>query len=50
VGFKAKDLAGNEEVANGTITVKAASKGGRKSARAARIERISPPARRLPKL
>ncbi len=48
VGLKAKDLAGNEEVASGTITVKAASKVGRKSARAAGYERISPPARRLP--
>jgi hypothetical protein len=48
VGLKAKDLAGNEEVASGSITVKAASKVGRKSARAARVERISAPARRLP--
>jgi hypothetical protein len=50
VGLKAKDLAGNEEVASGAITVKAASKTGRKSARAARVERISPRARRLPTL
>lgn len=50
VGIKAKDLAGNEEVASGTITVKASSKSGRKSARAARFEQISPPASRLPAL
>jgi hypothetical protein len=50
VTLRARDLAGNEEVASGTITVKAASKAGRKSARAARFERISPSARRLPAL
>ena len=51
VGFKAVDLAGNEEVATGTIVVKASSKGGAKSARAAKfapVERISLPARRQP--
>ena len=55
VGIKAVDLAGNEEVATGTIVVKAASKA--KGARAADIgvgvgagARISPPARRLPAL
>jgi D-glucuronyl C5-epimerase C-terminus len=50
VALRAKDLAGNEEVASGTITVKSASKRGGKSAGAARSERISPPARRLPTL
>lgn len=50
VGLRATDLASNEEVASGTITVKSASKTGRKSAGAARVERISPPARRLPAL
>lgn len=50
VGLKAKDLAGNEEVASGPIVVKAASRAGRKSARAAQSKRISPPARRLPAL
>jgi hypothetical protein len=57
VALQAKDLAGNEEVASGSITVKKPSKTGppiaggkHKSARAARIERISPPARRLPAL
>jgi hypothetical protein len=45
VTLRAKDLSGNEEVANGTITVKAASGTGRRSARAARMQRISPPAR-----
>ncbi len=49
VALSAKDLAGNEEVASGSIAVKKApSKKARKSARAARVERISPPARRLP--
>jgi hypothetical protein len=48
VALRAKDLAGNEEVASGTITLKAPSKTGRKSARAASVERISAPARRLP--
>lgn len=50
VGLKAKDLAGNEEVATGTIVVKAASRAGRKSARAARSERISPALHRQPAL
>jgi len=70
VALRATDLAGNEEVASGSITVKKPSKTGppiaphrappiaggrqaggkRKSARAARIERISPPAPRLPAL
>ena len=49
VTLRAKDLAGNEEVASGTITVKAASRTGHKSARAARrSERVSPPVRRQP--
>ena len=51
VGIKAVDLAGNEEVATGAIVVKASSKGGAKSARAAKLaplERISPAARRQP--
>lgn len=50
VELRATDLAGNEEVASGAIAVKAAPKRARKSARAARAQRISPPARRLPKL
>jgi hypothetical protein len=51
VSLRARDLAGNEEVASDTITVKASSKkGARKSAREARVERISPSARRLPAL
>jgi hypothetical protein len=50
VALRAKDLAGNEEVTSGTITVKAASKTGRKNASAARVERISPLARHLPAL
>jgi hypothetical protein len=50
VVLKAKDLAGNEEVTSGSIMVKPASKTGRKSARVARVERISPAARRLPTL
>jgi hypothetical protein len=50
VELRATDLAGNEEVASGAITVKAAPKGAHKSARIARTPRISPPARRLPKL
>lgn len=51
VGFKAVDLAGNEEVTTGTIVVKASSKGGAKGARAAKlapVERISAPPRRQP--
>ena len=51
VGFKAVDLAGNEEVATGTIVVKSSSKGGAKGARAAKfapVERISAPAPRQP--
>ena len=50
VELKARDLAGNEEVASGAIAVRGASKAGRKSARAGGSERISPPARRLPAL
>jgi D-glucuronyl C5-epimerase C-terminus len=55
VGLKAIDLAGNEEVAKGTIVVKAASKTKAKGARAVGVgigvsARISPPARRLPVL
>lgn len=51
VELHATDLAGNEEVTSATIAVKAAPKRARKSARSARIARaqqISPPARRLP--
>jgi D-glucuronyl C5-epimerase C-terminus len=56
VGLKAVDLAGNEEVATGTIVVKASSpkggsKGVAKSAGATKLapaERISPRARRQP--
>ncbi|HXC45782.1 MAG TPA: D-glucuronyl C5-epimerase family protein [Solirubrobacteraceae bacterium] len=52
VGLKAVDLAGNEEVASGTIVVKASVKaGGAKGARAAKlagVQRISAPARRQP--
>jgi hypothetical protein len=50
VELRATDLAGNEEVANGTITALAAPKRAHKSARVAQARRISPPARRLPKL
>jgi hypothetical protein len=50
VELRAIDLAGNEEMASGTIAVKAAPKRAHKSARVARVQRISPPARRLPKL
>ena len=50
VQLRAIDLAGNEEVASGQVTVKAPPKLGRKGARAAQVERISPPARRLPAL
>jgi hypothetical protein len=48
VELRATDLAGNEEVASGSIAVKAAPKRAHKSARTARVQRISPPARRLP--
>jgi hypothetical protein len=48
--LRATDLAGNEEVASGSIAVKAASKALRKNARAARLGRISPVVRRLPAL
>jgi hypothetical protein len=48
VELKARDLAGNEEVAAGAIAVRAASMVGGKSARTAGSERVSPPARRLP--
>jgi hypothetical protein len=53
VGLKAVDLAGNEEVATGTIVVKAASKAKAKGARVAGVgasARISLPARRQPVL
>jgi hypothetical protein len=50
VELRATDLAGNEEAASGTITVKATTKRARKSARVARVQRISPLARRLPTL
>jgi hypothetical protein len=50
VELRATDLAGNEEVASGTIVVKAAPKRARKSARVARAQRISAPARQLPAL
>ncbi|HWX88182.1 MAG TPA: D-glucuronyl C5-epimerase family protein [Solirubrobacteraceae bacterium] len=46
VVLKATDLAGNEEVSEGTIVVKGASKA--KRARAARVERITPPAHPQP--
>jgi hypothetical protein len=49
VVLSATDLSGNQEVASGSITLRA-SKAGRKSARAARFESISPPARRRPVL
>jgi D-glucuronyl C5-epimerase-like protein len=49
VELRATDLAGNEEVASGTIAVKL-TKRAHKSARAARSQRISPRARRLPSL
>jgi hypothetical protein len=49
VVLKARDLAGNEEVATGAIALRAASKAG-KSARAARVRRISPSARHQPVL
>jgi hypothetical protein len=48
VELRATDLAGNEEATSGTITVKAAPKRARKSARVARTQRISSRARRLP--
>jgi hypothetical protein len=48
VTLRAKDLAGNEGVASGTITVKAASKTAHKSARAARSAWVSPRAQRQP--
>ncbi len=51
VVIKAKDLAGNEEVATGAIAVRAASKGKAKGARAAGAGAsgpVSPPARRQP--
>jgi hypothetical protein len=51
VGIKAVDLAGNEEVATGTVMVKPAAKTKAQGARAADVTtsgRISPPARRLP--
>jgi hypothetical protein len=53
VVLKARDLAGNEEVAAGAIAVRPAPKAKAKAkggARAARLTRISPPARRLPVL
>jgi hypothetical protein len=50
VELRATDLAGNVEVATGAIAVKAPPKGAHKSARVARTQRISPPARRLPAL
>jgi hypothetical protein len=50
IALRAKDLAGNEEVVSGTITVKATSKAGRKVAKTARRTPISPSAGRLPML
>jgi hypothetical protein len=53
VVLKVRDLAGNEEVADGAIAVQPASKGKAKGARAASVKtspRISPPARRQPVL
>lgn len=48
--LKAKDLAGNEEVASGQITVRAASKAKAKGARVARAEPVSLSVRRQPVL
>jgi hypothetical protein len=48
VVLRAIDLAGNEEIAVGSIAVKPASKSVHKNARVAGSERISKPARRLP--
>ncbi|MFZ1155553.1 MAG: D-glucuronyl C5-epimerase family protein [Solirubrobacteraceae bacterium] len=49
VVLRAKDLAGNEEVASGSITVKAKAKGTRAAvASGAARARITPPARRQP--
>lgn len=53
VVLRAKDLAGNEEVATGSIVVKAPSKAKAKAARGARVAaraRISPPAQSQPTL
>jgi hypothetical protein len=50
VVLRARDLAGNEEVASGAIAVRAASQGKAKGARAAQVEPITPPARRQPNL
>jgi hypothetical protein len=46
--IKARDLAGNEEVADGAIAVQPASKAKAKGARIARVEPTTPPARRQP--
>jgi hypothetical protein len=48
--LKAKDLAGNEEVADGAIAVQAAPKAKAKGARIARVEPITHQARRQPAL
>ena len=48
VDLSAKDLAGNEESASGTITVKTPPKGGKRKVGAARSAGISHPARGLP--
>ena len=45
VVIKARDLAGNEEVADGAIAVQSAPKAKAKGARIARVEPITPPAR-----
>jgi hypothetical protein len=53
VVLRAKDLAGNEEVATGSIVVKAPSKAKARAARATGVVasgRVSPPARRQPSL
>ncbi|MGA7704444.1 MAG: D-glucuronyl C5-epimerase family protein [Solirubrobacteraceae bacterium] len=48
--IKARDLAGNEEVTDGAIAVQPAAKGKAKGARIARVEPMTPRARRQPAL
>jgi hypothetical protein len=50
VVLKATDLAGNEEVADGAIAVQPASQAKAKGARIARVDQITPQARRQPTL
>jgi hypothetical protein len=50
VELRATDLAGNQEVASGAITVKRAPKARHAAARTSRSAGISPPAHRLPAL